>query len=355
MHKASSSLVFSCTGRRSWGGFSLMLSRAPLWTSRQHYPSDERRLRRPPARKRGQPIGNALAAVVVSLVVAACLSQTRGPEDPLLMSLIGTTLVFPQDASIPVVAPPIVKPSFIAPSEHREHQALAWMACAAVDLLSKFVPWCSLYNNQAYISHPITIIRIHLQFSSEAATMEEPRSPSSAPDRSLLAMMDEAQHRLQHLEISCRQILSPPSAPSPQRSQPDDPELLKLKLQVTHLQTQLLAAVTRREEDDIAFRHAARFETAKGVANGVLHALFDQASLGKVAVLRDYLDSGSIPTRDGLRHWRLDLRSVRNEAGASLMHVAVGVSTARERVKVKLVQLLLDRAKFDPNVPDVVW
>ncbi|KAI9988046.1 hypothetical protein PInf_024306 [Phytophthora infestans] len=174
-----------------------------------------------------------------------------------------------------------------------------------------------------------------------------------ATDRSLLDMMDEAQHRLQHLEISCRQILSPTGSASPQKAEPSLSDPKVLQLQVAHLRAQLLAAVMRREDEDVAFRQAAKYATAKGTANGVLHALFDQASAGKTAVLKTYLDTGSIPTRDGLRHWKLDLRTIRNEAGASLLHVAVGVSTARQNVKVKLVHLLVDRVGFDPNVRDV--
>ncbi|GMF16013.1 unnamed protein product [Phytophthora lilii] len=182
-----------------------------------------------------------------------------------------------------------------------------------------------------------------------------PPDDGRAPDRSLLDMMDEAQHRLQHLEISCRQILSPTAAGSPQRSpQSPAPDAKLLQLQVAHLQAQLLAAVNRREDEDVAFRQAAQYATAKGSANGVLHTLFDQASNGKTAVLKAYLDTGSIPTRDGLRHWKLDLRTVRNEAGATLLHAAVGVSIARQTVKVKLVHLLVNRVGFDPNVRDVV-
>ncbi|KAL3667056.1 hypothetical protein V7S43_007998 [Phytophthora oleae] len=191
------------------------------------------------------------------------------------------------------------------------------------------------------------------------AELEHASSTSSSGwrqggDRSLLDMMDEAQHRLQHLEISCRQILSPsdPSIPQkPQSPTSSDPKVLQF--QVKHLQAQLLATVTRREEDDVAFRQAAMYATAKGSANGVLHALFGQVSSGKTAELKTYLGTGSVPTRDGLRHWKLDLRTIRNEAGSSLLHVAVAVSTAREKVKVKLVHLLVDRVGFDPNVRDV--
>ncbi|KAG6974319.1 hypothetical protein JG688_00003134 [Phytophthora aleatoria] len=174
-----------------------------------------------------------------------------------------------------------------------------------------------------------------------------------AADRSLLGMMDEAQHHLQHLEISCRHILSPTGSASPQKVEPSLSDPKVLQLQVAHLRAQLLATVTCREDEDVAFRQAAQYATAKGSANGVLHALFDQASAGKTAVLKTYLDTGSIPTRDGLRHWKLDLRTIRNEAGATLLHVAVGVSTARQNVKVKLVLLLVDRVGFDPNVRDV--
>ncbi|KAF4320721.1 hypothetical protein BBO99_00005361 [Phytophthora kernoviae] len=170
------------------------------------------------------------------------------------------------------------------------------------------------------------------------------RRPS---ERSLLAMMDETQSRLQNLELSCRQILDP----SDIESDSNDPNLLQL--QVRHLRAQLLAAVARREDEDLAFRQAAQYATAKGSANGVLHTLFDQASSGKTAVLKAYLDTGSIPTRDGLRHWKLDLRTLRNDAGATLLHVAVGVSTARQSIKVKLVHLLVDRVGFNPNVRDV--
>ncbi|OWZ14008.1 hypothetical protein PHMEG_00012583 [Phytophthora megakarya] len=190
--------------------------------------------------------------------------------------------------------------------------------------------------------------------TEEAAPCSGSTDGHQTADRSLFDMMDEAQHRLQHLEISCRQILSPTGSSSPPKdtsSLLSDPKVLQL--QVAHLQAQLRAAVTRREDEDVVFRQAAQYATAKGSANGVLHALFDQASGGKTAVLQTYLDTGSIPTRDGLRHWRLDLRTIRNEAGATLLHVAVSVSTARQTLKVKLVHLLVDRVGFDPNVRDV--
>ncbi|KAL8003921.1 putative ankyrin repeat and death domain-containing protein 1A/1B [Plasmopara halstedii] len=173
-------------------------------------------------------------------------------------------------------------------------------------------------------------------------------------NRSLLEMVNEAQHRLQHMEISCQQILPSTGYTSPQSVHDplsNDPKVLQV--QVAQLRTQLLTAVTLREKEDVNFRQAAQYAAAKGTANGVLHALFDQASAGKTEVLKMYLDTGSIPTRDGLRHWRLDLCSIRNETGASLLHVAVGVSTAKQSVKIKLVNMLLDRVGFDPTVRDV--
>ncbi|GLE00422.1 hypothetical protein PINS_up009179 [Pythium insidiosum] len=95
------------------------------------------------------------------------------------------------------------------------------------------------------------------------------------------------------------------------------------------------------------------FAAAKGTANAVLHTLFDQASAGKHQVLESWLETGVIPTRDGLKHWRLDPTSIRNDAGASLLHVAVDASMARPTLKVQLVALLVDRMGFDVNVRDV--
>uniref|UniRef100_M4BMN6 Uncharacterized protein n=1 Tax=Hyaloperonospora arabidopsidis (strain Emoy2) TaxID=559515 RepID=M4BMN6_HYAAE len=165
-------------------------------------------------------------------------------------------------------------------------------------------------------------------------------------------MLDDIDHHLQRLEISCHPLQS--SEVSPSVHTDSKTALQLLQLQVSHLQTQLRIAVTRREDEDIAFQQAAQYAAAKGSANGVLHALFDQAGAGKTAVLKAYVDSGSIPTRDGLRHWRLDIRTVRNEAGSTLLHAAVGVSTARQMAKVKLVHLLVDSVGFDPNVRNVV-
>ncbi|RQM14458.1 hypothetical protein DD237_004315 [Peronospora effusa] len=178
-----------------------------------------------------------------------------------------------------------------------------------------------------------------------------PTNGLPAPSHGLSDLLNQAQHHLQHLTISCDQI-STPSASSSAQTDPKT-NLRALQLQVAHLQTQLLASVTRREDKDVTFRQAAQYATAKGSANGVLHALFDQASAGKTAILQTFVDTGSIPTRDGLRHWKLDLCTIRNEMGATLLHVAVGVSTARQKVKVKLVHLLVDSVGFDPNVRNV--
>ncbi|RLN96594.1 hypothetical protein BBJ28_00000133 [Nothophytophthora sp. Chile5] len=183
--------------------------------------------------------------------------------------------------------------------------------------------------------------------------------------RSLMDMLGEATWRLESMEISSRQLLSgggdalnnnsdaagvPPSlrADSSSRNQ-----LEILQAQVAQLKTQLLLTVSRREEENQIFRQAMQYAAAKSTANGVLHALFDQASAGKHAALAKWLDTGSIATRDGLRHWKLDLRTLRNEAGATLLHVAVDVSMALPKLKLQLVRLLVDRVGFDPNVRDV--
>ncbi|TMW62671.1 hypothetical protein Poli38472_005289 [Pythium oligandrum] len=125
-----------------------------------------------------------------------------------------------------------------------------------------------------------------------------------------------------------------------------------LRLQVEQLKTRLEELVHEREDDDVVFQRAMAYAAAKGTANAVLHTLFDQASAGKYQVLASWFETGVIPTRDGLKHWRLDLRDIRNELGATILHVAVDASMARQNLKVKLVELLVDRVGFDVNARD---
>lgn len=170
-------------------------------------------------------------------------------------------------------------------------------------------------------------------------------------------LMGEAMARLDSLEISCGSLLSggrrsaASVAPvlTPRRSQ-----LELLQVQVEQLKAQLARAVGRREEEDQAFKQAARFATSKGSANAVFHAFFGLMTNCKVTDLVKWLDTGVIPTRDGLNHCRMDLRELRNESGATLLHAAVDVSMKPQAVKVKLVHLLINRVRFDPNVRDVV-
>lgn len=159
------------------------------------------------------------------------------------------------------------------------------------------------------------------------------------------------------MEVACLEMLQRWSISD--RSDADEGaagsrEVAILQAQVAQLQAQLLEAVTKREQEDLVFLQATRYATAKATANAVLHALFDQVSAGKHATLAAWLDTGVIATRDGLKHWRLDARELRNEAGTTLLHVAVDVSMARQPLKVKLVQLLVDQVGFDSNVRDVV-
>lgn len=189
---------------------------------------------------------------------------------------------------------------------------------------------------------------------------------ASAPPgaRSFADVMDEVNARLSSMEISCQDVIggggeamggaaaaaeSSATILTPRRSQME-----LLQLQVAHLKAQLAAAVARKEEEDLVFKQAAAYATAKGSANAVLHALFDQVKGGKPSVLASWLDTGIIPTRDGFQHWKVDLRGLRDENGATLLHVAVDVSMKPEKVKLKLVHLLLDRVGFDPNVHDLV-
>ncbi|RLN74278.1 hypothetical protein BBJ28_00006228 [Nothophytophthora sp. Chile5] len=186
------------------------------------------------------------------------------------------------------------------------------------------------------------------------------------PQRSLMDMLGEATWRLENMEISSRQLLgggggalnsnSEVAGVSPSQSADSSSrrQVEILQAQVAQLKTQLLSVVTRREDEDQIFKQAMQYAAAKSTANGVLHALFDQASAGKHAALAKWLDTGSIATRDGLRHWKLDLRTLRNEAGATLLHVAVDVSMALPKLKLQLVRLLVDRVGFDPNVRDAV-
>lgn len=181
--------------------------------------------------------------------------------------------------------------------------------------------------------------------------------------RSLMEMMAEAQLRLQNMEISCKQMLISegngnvtPSAPAANgsSSQSSHSPVEILQLQVEQLKTRLLEAVSRREQEDHMFKQAMVYASAKSTANAVLHTLFDQAKAGKHSVLAEWLETGVIPTRDGLKHWRVDLRDIRNEEGSTLLHAAVGRTMAREEIKVKLTVFLLDTVGFDPNVRDLV-
>ncbi|GAB9468820.1 hypothetical protein Gpo141_00006125 [Globisporangium polare] len=175
-------------------------------------------------------------------------------------------------------------------------------------------------------------------------------------------MMAEAQLRLQNMEISCKQMLISegngnvtPSAPAANgsSSQSSHSPVEILQLQVEQLKTRLLEAVSRREQEDHMFKQAMVYASAKSTANAVLHTLFDQAKAGKHSVLAEWLETGVIPTRDGLKHWRVDLRDIRNEEGSTLLHAAVGRTMAREEIKVKLTVFLLDTVGFDPNVRDL--
>lgn len=177
--------------------------------------------------------------------------------------------------------------------------------------------------------------------------------------RSLMEMMAEAQRRLQNMEISCKEMLSggghvTPAAPANGSSSHSRSQVEILQLQVEQLKARLLETVNRREQEDYMFKQAMMYASAKSTANAVLHTLFDQAKAGKHSVLAEWLETGVIPTRDGLKHWKVDLRDIRNEEGATLLHATVGRTMAREDLKVKLTVFLLDTVGFDPNVRDLV-
>ncbi|TYZ57568.1 hypothetical protein PybrP1_009183 [[Pythium] brassicae (nom. inval.)] len=170
-------------------------------------------------------------------------------------------------------------------------------------------------------------------------------------------MIEDARAQLQNMEISCKHMLSGTSRVTEVRGAAAPSPLELLQLQVVQLQRRLLESVRRREHEDVMFRQAMEYASAKSTANAVLHTLFDQAKAGKHAVLAEWLATGVIPTRDGLKHWKVDLRALRNDDGATLLHAAVGRTMAREDLKVKLLGFLLDTVGFDPNVRDLgrVW
>ncbi|KAF1331269.1 hypothetical protein FI667_g4388, partial [Globisporangium splendens] len=188
--------------------------------------------------------------------------------------------------------------------------------------------------------------------------------------RTLMEMMAEARARLQNMEISCKEMLSGGQYhPDGTHSTGDDTaastaitaasprqhnQMEILQLQVEQLKARLVEAVNRREQEDHMFKQAMIYASAKSTANAVLHTLFDQAQAGKHSVLKEWLETGVIPTRDGLKHWKVDLRDLRNEEGATLLHVAVGRTMALEKLKVKLTEFLLSKVGFDPNVRDLV-
>ncbi|KAJ0409108.1 hypothetical protein P43SY_002242 [Pythium insidiosum] len=186
-----------------------------------------------------------------------------------------------------------------------------------------------------------------------AMALSAPLSPSlPLRSRSLVEAMADAKQRLETMELSCRELLRLSSAsPLPPANAARELELLRL--QVGELKARIEALVHAREDEDVAFQRAMDFAAAKGTANAVLHTLFDQASAGKHQVLESWLETGVIPTRDGLKHWRLDPTAIRNDAGATLLHVAVDASMARPALKAQLVALLVDRMGFDVNVTDV--
>ncbi|DBA02336.1 TPA: hypothetical protein N0F65_006211 [Lagenidium giganteum] len=203
--------------------------------------------------------------------------------------------------------------------------------------------------------------------------LDEDGHGHAAPARGLMDMVAEAKARLQNMEISCKELLRSSqtqlvhargvalaghghghgdSAAHAIVQQFDQLELLQV--QVDALKQQMTTALLVQQEQDRIYHQAMTYATAKSTANAVLHGLFDQASAAKLSVLRTWWESGVIPTRDGLKHWKLDPTQIRNEGGASLLHVAVDVSMARQPAKVKLAQFLIDRLGFDPNIRDLV-
>jgi hypothetical protein len=173
---------------------------------------------------------------------------------------------------------------------------------------------------------------------------------------SFVDIVSEAKARLMSIEKTFQDLLIHSTCNSSQEGGNNDipGRQQALELQVQHLQQRLSQLLIQKEEQDEIHHQAMTYETAKGTANAVLHGLFDQAILAKVDVLRKWNERGVIPTRDGVRNWKLDARKIRNGKGATLLHVAVERSMASENAKVKVVDFLIGEMLFDPNVIDVV-
>ncbi|OQR82900.1 hypothetical protein ACHHYP_15341 [Achlya hypogyna] len=122
---------------------------------------------------------------------------------------------------------------------------------------------------------------------------------------------------------------------------------------VAQLESLVLELVQAQEADSAICRASAECTFAKNTAGRVLTALFDHATGGKADGLKAWWKSGSIQTRNGPAHWRLDPRGLRDKRGFNLLHAAVDRSLAKENLKVATVEVLVDVLGLDPSGVDL--
>ncbi|OQS03389.1 hypothetical protein THRCLA_04309, partial [Thraustotheca clavata] len=115
------------------------------------------------------------------------------------------------------------------------------------------------------------------------------------------------------------------------------------------LEAKVLELLNEREKDWAISKASAECTFAKNTAGRVLTALFDHALAGRAEGLKTWWETGSIQTRNGPAHWRLDPREIRDKRGFNLMHNAVDRHLANENLKVATVELLIDVMGFDVN------
>ncbi|KDO20499.1 hypothetical protein SPRG_14257, partial [Saprolegnia parasitica CBS 223.65] len=126
-----------------------------------------------------------------------------------------------------------------------------------------------------------------------------------------------------------------------------------LELYASQLEQQLHDLLAARDAEQAICRASTECTFAKNSAGRVLTALFDHATGGKVDGLKTWWETGSIQTRSGPAHWRLDPNSLRDRRGFTLLHATVDRSLAKESAKVATLGFLVDRMGLDVNAVDL--
>ncbi|ETV82940.1 hypothetical protein, variant 1, partial [Aphanomyces astaci] len=127
-----------------------------------------------------------------------------------------------------------------------------------------------------------------------------------------------------------------------------------LRTYTASLERKLLELLQEKERDAAVCKASAECTFAKNNAGRVLVAIFDHVMSAKVEALKTWWETGSIQTRSGPGHWRLDPRTLRDKRGYNLLHVTVDRNLAKESAKVAQIELLVNTMGFDVNSTDLV-